>query len=50
VASTNHARQLTEEDGREIAHNVVGFFSVLRKWDAAQRQGADDRASEGRVP
>ncbi len=43
-------RQLTEEDGREIAHNLVGFFSLLREWDAAQRQAADDRAAEGRVP
>jgi hypothetical protein len=23
---------LTREDAREIAHNVIGFFHVLRQW------------------
>lgn len=31
------ARQLTREDGRQIIENMVGFFSVLREWDDADR-------------
>jgi len=31
-------RLLTEEDGRQIAENVVGFFRVLIEWKAAKVQ------------
>ncbi|HEY5066595.1 MAG TPA: hypothetical protein VIJ04_17450 [Xanthobacteraceae bacterium] len=30
-------RQLTREDGRQIIENMVGFFSVLREWNNAER-------------
>ena len=29
---------LTREDAREIAHNVVGFFSLLREWAEEERR------------
>jgi hypothetical protein len=29
---------LTREDAREIAHNVVGFFRVLREWAEEDRR------------
>lgn len=31
------ARRLTREDGREITHNLTGFFRVLLEWDRAER-------------
>ena len=30
-------RRLSEEDERQIRHNVVGFFNVLAQWSAAER-------------
>ena len=30
-------RPLTREDAREITHNVVGFFRVLREWADEER-------------
>jgi len=29
---------LTREDAREIAHNVIGFFRVLREWAEEERR------------
>lgn len=41
-------RQLTEEDAREIAHNVTGVFTLLLEWkreklarEAAERFGEE---------
>jgi hypothetical protein len=31
-------RELTIEDGREIAENVTGFFRILSEWDAADQR------------
>jgi hypothetical protein len=31
-------RTLTREDAREMAHNLLGFFSVLRAWTIAERK------------
>ena len=31
-------RKLTREDAREMAHNLLGFFSVLREWTIAERE------------
>jgi len=31
-------RSLTREDAREIAHNVVGFFRILREWAEEERR------------
>jgi hypothetical protein len=33
------SRELTEEDAREMAENVFGFFRLLDEWDRAARQG-----------
>ena len=32
------ARQLSDEDAREILTNVTGFFGVLARWDRDLRQ------------
>lgn len=29
-------RELTREDARQIAENVIGFFSVLAEWSKAE--------------
>jgi hypothetical protein len=34
---------LTREDAREIAHNVIGFFQILRQW-------ANEEKAAGVVP
>jgi hypothetical protein len=31
-------RALTREDAREMAHNLIGFFSVLREWTLRERE------------
>lgn len=31
-------RKLTDEDARQIAENVTGFFAVLAEWSRAARQ------------
>src|SRR5262245_18018341 len=31
------SKALSAEDAREMARNVSGFFSVLRRWEAAER-------------
>jgi hypothetical protein len=31
-------RPLSREDAREIAHNVMGFVSVLREWAEEERR------------
>ena len=48
-------RALSREDAREIAHNAIGFFAVLRAWAAADAAsgGPDapsDAAHSGPVP
>jgi hypothetical protein len=30
-------RKLTREDGREITHNLTGFFRLLLEWDRKER-------------
>jgi hypothetical protein len=30
-------RDLTDEDARQIMHNVTGFFGVLADWSRAER-------------
>jgi hypothetical protein len=30
-------RRFHDEDAREIAENMVGFFDLLHKWDLEQR-------------
>jgi hypothetical protein len=38
-------RDLTDEDARQIMHNVTGFFGVLAEWSRAERLGAANHAT-----
>lgn len=38
-------RDLTDEDARQIAENVVGFFAVLAEWSHAERCAANDNGA-----
>ena len=38
-------RDLTDEDARQIIHNVTGFFGVLAAWSRAERLAADNDAA-----
>ena len=41
-------RRLTNEDAREIAENITGFFTVLAEWSRRERRdGSDMNASGG---
>ena len=45
-------RDLTDEDARQIMHNVTGFFGVLAEWSRAERLAAANDAAapnEGEV-
>jgi hypothetical protein len=35
-------RDLTDEDARQIAENVTGFFAVLAEWSDAERRATND--------
>lgn len=35
-------RDLTDEDARQIAENVTGFFAVLAEWFHVERRAAND--------
>jgi hypothetical protein len=39
------ARQLSDEDAREILANVTGFFAVLAKWDRELRHSERSEAA-----
>jgi hypothetical protein len=41
--SRRSAQPLTEEDAREIAENMTGFFRVLLEWKAKKRALGVDR-------
>ena len=47
-------RDLTDEDARQIMHNVTGFFGVLTEWGRAEKVSAAAATSaslkEGEVP
>jgi hypothetical protein len=38
---TRTNRLLSREDAREMAHNLLGFFTVLREWTLAERRRAN---------
>jgi hypothetical protein len=40
-------RELTREDAREMAHNLIGFFTVLREWTIRERERARCGVVEG---
>jgi hypothetical protein len=35
-------RGLTDEDARQIAESVTGFFAILAEWSHAERRAAND--------
>jgi hypothetical protein len=39
-------RELTREDAREMARNLIGFFTVLREWTLRERERAKCGAVE----
>jgi len=43
-------RDLTDEDARQIMHNVTGFFGVLAEWSRAERLAADNDAAAPAKP
>lgn len=34
---TRASRELSDEDARQIAENITGFFELLLKWEAAEQ-------------
>jgi hypothetical protein len=40
-------RELTREDAREMAHNLIGFFTVLYEWTIRERERARCGVVEG---
>ena len=38
-------RDLTDEDARQIMHNVTGFFGVLAEWARAEKMAAANDAA-----
>ena len=39
--------ELSDEDAREIAENLVGFFRVLREWNAADKAKQETAEQKG---
>jgi hypothetical protein len=40
------ARSLSDEDAREIAENVTGFFRVLLEWESREKEGTVREADD----
>jgi hypothetical protein len=40
-------RELTREDGREITHNLAGFYRVLLEWSRAERDSQQKEQHRG---
>jgi hypothetical protein len=38
-------RDVSRQDARQIAENVIGFFAVLAKWSHAERRAANDKSA-----
>jgi hypothetical protein len=43
-------RDLTDENARQIMHNVTGFFGVLAEWSRAERLAAANDAAAPAKP
>ena len=43
-------RDLTDEDARQIMHNVTGFFGVLAEWSRAEGPAAANDAAAPAKP
>ena len=43
-------RDLSDEDSRQIMHNVTGFFGVLAEWSRAKRLTAANDAAAPAAP
>ena len=42
VLQPRTSRRLSEEDLRQVAENLTGFFALLRKWGEAERLSTPD--------
>ena len=42
-------RDLTDDDARQIAENVTGFFSLLAEWSNAERRAANDNKAPSKL-
>ena len=45
VFEPRSGRRMSEEDVREITHNIRGFFEVLRTWASAETKASQDEIS-----
>jgi hypothetical protein len=43
-------RDLTDEDARQITHNVTGFFGILAEWSRAEKHAAANDAAAPDTP
>jgi hypothetical protein len=46
VWQQRNARRLSPEDAREVINNVVGFFTLLSEWEAAEQNRNGGEANE----
>jgi hypothetical protein len=47
---TRIGHDLTDEDARQIMHNVTGFFDVLAEWSRAEKLAAANDAAAPAKP
>jgi hypothetical protein len=43
-------RDLTDEDARQITHNITGFFGILAEWSRAEKLAAGNDAAASATP
>jgi hypothetical protein len=43
------SRPLTEEDARELAENMSGFFRLLAEWDRESRREQEQPPTDGQA-
>jgi hypothetical protein len=39
-------QSLSDEEARETAENIVGFFNLLLEWEAAEKEIRDSKADD----
>ncbi|MCI0613814.1 hypothetical protein L0244_12590 [bacterium] len=42
VWQPHYKKKLTQEDAREIAQNLSGFYRILAEWDAKEKAKKED--------
>jgi hypothetical protein len=45
VWQPRHDRDLTDEDARQITHNITGFFGILAEWSRVENLAAANDAA-----